>query len=347
MKNTNIFATTMMLGLSSCSNSVQQNTQPILPVSQVYLYGEVHGVQTILDKEFALWNEYYQNQGMRHLFVELAYYTTEFLNQWMQSDNDDILDEVFRDFTGTQMDNPDVKEFYKKIRNQFPETIFHGTDVGHQYGTTGQRFLKYLEDNKLKNLEQYLLTLESIEQGKYYYEYFDDVYRENKMAENFIKEFDKIRHESIMGIYGNAHTGLTEMDYSTNTVLNMANQLSKHYGDIIHSEDLTKYPYRVDTIQINEIDYEAAYFGKQDLSNIIEEYAYREFWRLENAYDDFKDNQKTQDVLSYNNYPMNIEIGQVFVIDYIKINNSVERKYYRSDGGTCNSQPATQKFTLE
>lgn len=88
-------------------------------------------------------------------------------------------------------------------------------------------------------LNSTLLTKEAIGQGKYYYSHSDDVYRENMMVENFIREFDKLSDECIMGIYGSAHTGLEEMDY-TNTVPSMANQLMKRYGDTIFSEDLSK-----------------------------------------------------------------------------------------------------------
>jgi len=51
-----------------------------------------------MDKEFELWHEYYNNKNMRHLFVELPYYTAEFLNIWMKSDSDEILDELYNDW---------------------------------------------------------------------------------------------------------------------------------------------------------------------------------------------------------------------------------------------------------
>jgi len=47
--------------------------------------------------------------------------------------------------------------------------------------------LKYLEENNLKDSEKYRLAHEAVKQGKYYYENSDDVYRENKMVENFIR----------------------------------------------------------------------------------------------------------------------------------------------------------------
>ena len=39
-----------------------------------------------------MWSSRYQNDGVRDLFVELPYYTAEYMNLWMKSDNDDILD---------------------------------------------------------------------------------------------------------------------------------------------------------------------------------------------------------------------------------------------------------------
>ena len=269
----------------------------------------------------------------------------------MQSDVDDVLEELYKDWEGTASHNPYTKEFYKRIKSEYPDTIFHGTDVGHQYHSTGQRYLKYLEENNLESSEKYLLTQETIKQGQYYYEHSDDVYRENKMVENLICEFDKLNGESIMGIYGGAHTNFEAMDYMTNSVPCMAKQLKERYGDAIYSEDLSwlmkeTEPLKVDTIKVKEKDYEASYFGKQDLTG-FKDYAYREFWRLENAYEDFKDEKKTGDVLPYDNYPMLIETGQIFIIDVTKTDGSVERLYYRSDGYIWNGQPSTEQFTIQ
>ncbi len=343
----------MLLVLSACLNNTTQSDIPVASSrssGQIYLYGESHGVEEILDNEFELWDAYYHDQGMRHLFIELPYYTAEYLNIWMKSDNNDILDALYSDWVGTASHNPKVKEFHEKIKSRCPETIFHGTDVGHQYDTTGERFLKYLQSNNLGDSEQYKRAQEAIEQGKYYYRHSGDVYRENMMVENFTHEFDKLSGESIMGIYGSAHTGLEAMDY-TNSVPCMANQLKKLYGDNIHSEDLSVLakdiePSRVDTIKVGGKDYKALYFGKQELSG-FKDYAYREFWRLENAYDDFKNRPKKQDVLPYNNYPMQIETGQVFIIDYTKTDATATRRYYRSDGNIWNDLPTTEEFIVD
>ncbi len=358
MKSKKIFAIVavlvLLMSLAACSDKstvIDKPMPPLLPSGQIYLYGEQHGVKKILDKELELWSECYDNKNMRHLFVELPYYTAEFLNIWMQSDTDDILNEVYDDWIGTASYTPSTKEYYKEIKRKCPETIFHGTDVGHQYQTTGKRFLDYLKQNNKESSEQYLLAQEAIEQGKYFYKNTADAYRENKMAENFIREFDKLSGESVMGIYGAAHTEFDAMDYNTQSVPCMANQLKESYNDNIHSENLSQLvkeiePTRVDTFVINENNYEASYFGKQDLTG-FKDYSYREFWRLENAYDDFKDKPKTGDELPSDNYPMLIDIGQVFVIDYAKTDGSIARKYYISDGKLCEDMLSTQEFTAE
>ena len=148
-----------------------------------------------------------------------------------------------------------------------------------------------------------------------------------------------------------AHTGIEAMAYNANNVPCMANQLSERYGDTVNSEDFSWLakdiePSRVDAITIMGKEYAASYYGKEDLTG-FKDFTYREFWRLENAYDDFKDNPKTGDVLPYGNYPMLIETGQIFVIDYAKTDGSVTRMYYRSDGYIWEGVPSTEEFNLE
>ena len=99
--------TTIIIGLTAYQSSNYSG--------QIYLYGEGHAVPSILDKEFELWNQYYNENGMRYLFVEFPFYCSEFLNLWMQEDNDDILDEMWEEIAGTLGATGANKEFYKKI----------------------------------------------------------------------------------------------------------------------------------------------------------------------------------------------------------------------------------------
>lgn len=172
------FCIIMLIGafvLAACGASKEVMTDEMAKqegksIGKIYLYGEEHSVQEILDRELEEWEEHYNDEGMRHLFIEKPYYTAEFLNLWMQADNDEILDEIYEDTEGTAACTPQSKAFYKHIKEQCPETIFHGTDVGHQYDTIGKRYLEYLKANGLEEAEQYILAKDCIEQGMHYYD---------------------------------------------------------------------------------------------------------------------------------------------------------------------------------
>jgi len=321
-----------------------------LSTGQIYLYGESHGAEAILNRELELWRGHYNN-GLRHLFVELSHFTAAFLNLWMQADDDAILDALFSDWEGTSGHTPYALAFYQAIKRDCPETVFHGTDVGHQYDTTGARYLAYLAENDLTDSPAYALAEENIAQGIAYYKNKGNVYRENTMSENFIRAFDALNGASIMGIYGAAHTALDGMDYQTQSVPCMANQLKARYGETVHTEDLSYLakittPERMDVITVAGKDYDAAYFGEYDLIG-FQNFKSRAFWRLENAYDDCNEKPTTGDVLPTNNYPMAIETGQVFVIDYTMTDGTVMRLYYRADGDMWNGMPSTVGFTAE
>jgi len=208
--------------------------------AKIVLIGEDHGIDWIHDKVLSIWKKFY-NRGVRHFFIESAYFTGEYLNLWMKSENDTIFNELFKDLENTGSNNQGYINFFMNIKRECPLTVFHGTDVGHQYWSTGKRFLEYLQTNNLQETEQYLLTLEAIEQGKKFYlnkknGYCDDHFRENTMAENFIREYNKLENEQIMGNFGSAHTNYNEQAYYGNYP-NMAKLLRMHYGNIIYFEN--------------------------------------------------------------------------------------------------------------
>lgn len=137
------------------------------------------------------------------------------------------------------------------------------------------------------------------------------------MTENFMRAFDKLDGDSVIGIYGGAHVGIDEMNF-TNEIPSIANQLGKVYGDALHSEDLKKIPVRTDTIEVNGKENAATNYGTAELTKFNIKYVSREFWRLEDVYDNIAKNTETNDVLPYNDYSIPVEVGQVFVIDYTK-----------------------------
>lgn len=343
----------LVILLTACTKDLVDTDTAIENSSgQIYLYGEIHGNKLIYEKELEVWKSCYDEQGMRHLFVELPYYTAEFLNLWIKTEDDTILNQLYQDWNGTAVHTEDTLDFYKEIKKQCPETIFHGTDVGHQYFSTGERYLQYLSNKGMVESEQYTLAEENIKQGKEFYSTGDDVYRENALVSNFIREYDALNGADVMGIYGADHTNIDAKVYNTDNAPTMAKQLYEYYGERLYIEDLSMLaldigPLDYETITIKGKDYQAAYFGKQDLSVILPNYLYREFWLLENAYNDFKDCSTTGNVLPYHNYLMRIGVGQVYLIQYTLVDGSVQKEIHRSDGNMWQGLEATEEIKVE
>lgn len=200
--------------------------------TKIMLYGESHGAKEYYDVELKLWQGCYED-GCRDLFVELPYYSAEFLNIWMTEESNDLLDVWFEEIGGTLSGNEYYYNFLLEIKETCPETVFYGTDVGHQFDTTGVRYLKYLEEQGLKNSENYALAEECIRQGKEYYESdtnrngVSDI-REAYMISNFKAAYERQGGGKIMGIYGSYHTDLTAANL-------MAGQLKADFCDIVSS----------------------------------------------------------------------------------------------------------------
>lgn len=161
--------------LSGCKQTPPPDAaEPSQTQGEIYLYGESHGSQAVMDRELELWREFY-GRGMRHLFVEYPYYTAQLLNEWMEAEDDAILEEIYADWEGTLAHQESVKEFYRTIKVECPETVFHGTDLGHQYQTTGKRYLEELEENGLEGSPEWERASQVIEQGRSYYSFDWDV----------------------------------------------------------------------------------------------------------------------------------------------------------------------------
>ena len=171
---------------------------------------------------------------MRDLFVELPYYTAQYLNRWMQADNDRILMEVYTDWKGSASYHQNVLDFYRGIKEACPETVFHGTDVGHQYNSTGYRYLRLLRSEGKRDTEEYRLASENIDQGLEFYRTQDGEFRENAMTQNLLREYRALGGGSVMGIYGAYHTSMTSDD----GVQTMASRLTEALGDSVIFYDL-------------------------------------------------------------------------------------------------------------
>ena len=320
---------------------------------RIYLYGETHADPACLEQELAAWDGYYHELGMRDLLIEVPSYTAQFMNLWMKAEDDAILSRLFEDWEGTAMHDQGVWDFYKSIKEQCPETVFHGFDVGHQYNTTGTRYLIGLALTGQMGSADWDETQQTIEQGKQYYQTGDDVYRENIMAENLARIFESLpMGASVMVITGSAHSNLYAMDYNTGTVPCMVGQLRQQYGAALQARNLSDgidYTRAGDTqlVRLAGTDYTAVCLGEQDLSSRLPGYQSRIFWLVEGAYEAACALPATGEFLPYDNYLNPVEEGQVYRIDYLLADGSTESRYYRADGTLWQGQPATAGFAPE
>ena len=325
---------------------------PIPPsTGRIFMYGEVHGVEAILAHTLDIWGEFYHEYGMRHMFLEAPFFTGYWLNLWMQAEDDTILYMLFEGWRGSAKYNPYQLDFYRRIKYDFPETIFHGVDVGHGSDHAGRRLLDYLIENDLTDTAAYTLTRENIAQFSNFSRTRNHAMRSSVyMPYNFIREFDALGDQDIMMVAGAVHTYVGYF-LGQEGVPTLVAVLYARYGDQLHLFDLTRYgvpditPLATEMITVAGMAFEASYFGMIDLN--FGDVVGQAFWRLEGAYDYFAQNPLGDDMLPFSNFPTRVEVGQVFVIDRHFADGGVERLFYRTSGFYWRGMAAAREFLPE
>lgn len=247
LKHGLIFA--ILIAISACQNNSAETEKP----AKIYLYGEEHGTEADTDKEFSLWKDYYDKEGMRNLFLEVPNYVAGYLNLWMDEEDDQIL-EILRDQYKFSQGNK-LKHYgklFRLIKTQCPETVFYGTDISSGFNDTfGKAYLRLLDKEEDKTEIERVKTV--IDKGEKMNAYIAESkekdseklfikameYREEVLVENFIYEFENLEDKRIMGIYGAYHVKKPKEDYIIQTDI-MADKLKDHYGDIVSTNILSQ-----------------------------------------------------------------------------------------------------------
>ena len=295
---------------------------PTRAESQILLCGEDHTDAGCKEQELALWRARYA-AGDRDLFLEMGAATAELLNRWMTTGDESFWDLVYRNWEGTLAQTELTEDFYRQLRADCPETVFHGIDLEHQYKTTGAFCLALLEKEGRQGSEAYRKALRSVEQAQRFYEGWDgdllsrdNAYREDTLAENFRAEYESLGRKRVMGIFGAAHTDPCGPDFYTGTTPSMGAQLKARYGGGILCRDLRgeNLPERT-TLTIAGTEFEAIYYGDYPITrrDILRS---GEFWRLTDAYETFSQWEGSGDNLPGNEYPMAVRSGEAYAIHY-------------------------------
>ena len=295
---------------------------PTRAESQILLCGEDHTDAGCKEQELALWRERYA-AGDRDLFLEMGAATAELLNRWMTTGEESFWDLVYWNWEGTLAQTEQTENFYRQLRANCPETVFHGIDLEHQYRTTGRFCLALLEKEGRQGSEAYRKVLRSVEQAERFYEGWDgdlfsrdNAYREETLAENFRREYESIGRRRVMGIFGAAHTDPYGPDYYTATVPSRGARLKERYGGDILCRDLRgdDLPEKT-TLTAAGTEYEAIYYGEYPITrrDILRS---GEYWRLADAYDALSQWERSGDALPGNEYPMSVRAGEAYAIHY-------------------------------
>lgn len=247
LKHGLIFA--ILIAISACQNNSAETEKP----AKIYLYGEEHGKEADTDKEFSLWKDYYDKEGMRNLFLEVPNYVAGYLNLWMDEEDDQIL-EILRDQYKFSQGNK-LKYYgklFRLIKTQCPETVFYGTDISSlSNDTLGKPYLRLLDKDKDKTEIERVKAV--IDQGEKMNAYIAESkeknreklfikameYREQMLVENFIYEFENLKDKRIMSINGAYHVTNPEKIYMGEAEI-MGDQLKSYYGDIVSTNILSQ-----------------------------------------------------------------------------------------------------------
>lgn len=319
---------------ASSDTTPTQRDETAVSSGLIYLFAEGTATERFHEKELEFWDEFYAG-GMRDLFLETSYCKAAYLNEWMQADSDDVLLRLFDDGIEAE-ETGSLLAFYRVIKEQYPETVFHGTDVGHEFSSLGERYLSELREAGLENSESYALAKENNEQGVAFYDILNyDVliglaYQENVMAQNFIREFEHSGSNGVMGIYSLLHADSESLCLSGNAP-SMAQQIASQYGGAVHSLRLT------DELTVKGKPYAASYCGEYSASHLNLGFDTMEIWQSDAAYADLCDCPRTEVVFPSSGFRLPPKEKTVLIVDFTSAEGT-RRWYFLSDGIAENGQ---------
>ena len=343
-----LFLCMVFLPVCGYSEPVQEGTGP---ENLICLYGENHFHPVCMEKELSAWEELYES-GARHLFIEYSYAYAQRLNAWMQADGDKLLSWLWSEeadiLDSVSVDALLLFDFLKAIKEHCPETVFHGTDIEHEYDTLGAEYLSVLESAGKQDSDEYARTVLTCEQGKQAHQNGETDegyrYRETCLVDNFIWELEQLEPQTVMGIYGFTHVEgvVTENQKSLAGDANMASRLAEKYGSRIVctclslSRSSSRSAGAAGPVTVNGKTYETAYVGEHDLSMWAVPYQYVVYWRMKDSWSDFEDTPAggTLNPLLAACDRKQFAINSVYFADCTAWDGTVERFFFRTGSGS-------------
>lgn len=320
---------------------------PTKEKGQFFLFGETHDDYYILQEELKRWDIYYNEYDMRDFYIERNSIFASQLNMYVSGKNDKILDDLFQR-GGLGSTGPDFNyEFYKTFKEKYPETRFHGIDStsGGILDDNYEFYVDHLIANNeiepsvrdvaiedLKNSAEYRVLRTQGKEGDF---------RETKMTQRFIENFENSGRANCAGSFGIDHI-LKYRIFSNNTP-SMGNRLYHLYGENIYSESLenTIYgPSKVIDLKIGSKYYQVFDHYDRKLSKYSGLGDY-DTWHPyvivypEDTYD-FINCSRTGEKIDRTRIALSIDYEhQTYIIDFKK-DGKITRKYYQANNSIEN-----------
>ncbi len=172
----------------------------------------------------------------------------------------------------------------------------------------------------------------------------DDLYVAKSIATDRKYRFDEIAE--VTELLDKYRTG------SYKNQLEFLPEIEKDYIEILkHPESYEPKPFELSSEDTKSFTflgrtYEAEYCGFQNLTG-FRNFKLRKYWRLKNAYQNVN-MYGTSDYLPYNNYPFQVNEGDVFRIEYLMNDGTGYFEYLRADAGDIvDGEPVTRSFFTE
>lgn len=170
----------------------------------------------------------------------------------------------------------------------------------------------------------------------------DDVYVAMSVVNDKRRRFDEI--QEVTDLMNRYRLG------SYKDIYEFMPELEKEYIKILETVDTKPQPFKLSEDNTKSFtflgkSYEAEYCGIQDLTG-FKDYSCRKYWRLKDAYQDVS-MYNAFDYLPYNNYPVQVNKGDVFRIEYLKTDGSGYIEYLRADGDEYYGEATTKGFYTE
>ncbi len=174
--------------------------------SEIFLTGENHGVKANIELRIKFLKYFKEKTNFKYYLCELPYSMTYFLNTYLETKDESIIENVYEPLKGTDAWNKDEYDYWETLYNfnkKLPKNdkiILVGMDIEHQ-SKNAFNFMKYCLDKnhvsgKINNHVEELRSRDSItdEELEYFCKKIKEELNKNLYKNSLKKYYYKFKH---------------------------------------------------------------------------------------------------------------------------------------------------------